>query len=141
MSNNKEAVKKHAAVVAQRAMFQKCVEVLTQNVEGILYTIIATDDGFPVAYTNMDEKTATGKAALAASLSGLGDTIAMESSLQQSNAIHIECGNGFIFSRGINLSGKNIVLLVSSTNDLTLATLLWHIKKMVDVIVTNFQAA
>ncbi|MBO7081718.1 MAG: roadblock/LC7 domain-containing protein [Neisseriaceae bacterium] len=141
MSNNKEAVKKHAAVVAQRAMFQKCVDVLTQNVEGILYTIIATDDGFPVAYTNMDEKTATGKAALAASLSGLGDTIAMESSLQQSNAIHIECGNGFIFSRGINLSGKNIVLLVSSTNDLTLATLLWHIKKMVDVIVTNFQAA
>ena len=141
MSNNKEAVKKHAAVVAQRAMFQKCVDVLTQNVEGILYTIIATDDGFPVAYTNMDEKTATGKAALAASLSGLGDTIAMESSLQQSNAIHIECGNGFILSRGINLSGKNIVLLVSSTNDLTLATLLWHIKKMVDVIVTNFQAA
>lgn len=141
MNKSNQAVLKHAAVIAQRAMFQENLDLLTKNVEGILYAIIATDDGFPVAYTNIDEKNATGKAALAASLSGLGDTIALESTLDHANAIHVECDNGFIFSRGVDLKGKTIVLLVGSTNEQTLATLLWHIKKMVDNIIQSFQAA
>lgn len=138
---NQVAAIKHESVIVQRAMFQENLDALTSNVEGILYTIIATDDGFPVAYTNIDEKNATGKAALAASLSGLSDTISLESGLERTNAVHIECNNGFIFSRGVDLKGKTIVLFVGSTNELSHATLLWHIKKMVDNIIQSFQAA
>ena len=139
--NNKKAVQKHEAIIAKKAMFQKHADDLTQRLDGILYVMIATDDGFPVAFTGMDEKNAAGRAALAASLEGLGDTVAFESSLQNAQAIHVECQNGFIFNRNIEIDDKNLVLLIASNNELTLATLLWHIKKMVDDIVRNFHAA
>lgn len=136
--DKQSAVEKHAAIFAQQAMFQENVDALTKEVGSIIYTVIATDDGFPIAYTKLDEKDAIGKAALAASLSGLGNTIASESSLDYVEAVHVECGSGFVFSRGVDLKGKKVVLLVGSTNELNLATLLWYIKKMVDTIVEKF---
>ena len=139
MSQNPTAVEKHAAIFAQQTMFQQAVETLKADASSVIYSIISTDDGFPVAYTDLDEKNATGKAALAASLSGLGNTIAAESSLDFVKAVHVECGSGFVFSREVDLKeGKKVVLLVGSTNELNLATLLWHIQKMVDTITERF---
>ncbi|MDO5686157.1 MAG: roadblock/LC7 domain-containing protein [Neisseria sp.] len=139
MSDNHEAVRKHEEIVARTDLFKKHVDSLKKNATSLVYAMIATDDGFPVAYTEMDDQEAMRKAAVTASLNGLSSTVAQESNLKKADATHIECEAGFVFSRIVYLSGgKEVGLLVAANGEENFATLLWHIKKMVTELVDEF---
>lgn len=138
--DNQEAVRKHQEIIARTALFQKHIDGLAEKINNLIYSMITTDDGFPVAHTSMDKQEAMRKAAIASSLNGLSSTVAQESNLKKADATHIECGEGFIFSRTIYLAQEQkVVLLLAVRKMESLAMLLFYIKKMVDELADEFE--
>lgn len=139
MSNEKN-VEGYEKIVSAKEIFQRHIDKLKEDILGIQYIIISTEDGFPVATVNVDVQHAVGRAALTASLEGLCITVAAESKFTNFNSVHIECENGFVFSRNIELSDDcKIVLLTAVSSDENLASVLWHIKEMSSKIQQEFK--
>ncbi|MBR6027318.1 MAG: roadblock/LC7 domain-containing protein [Neisseriaceae bacterium] len=142
MADNDEAVVSYEEIMSEADLFQKHLDELNEKIDGITYSIVATVDGFPVAYTHLEEKNAAGRAALAASLDGLGETVSIESQMDSVDAIHVECSNGFVFCRNIDLEDhRRVALLLATTNKGALGTLLWHIKNTSDEMKKDFVKA
>lgn len=122
-------------------MLQQFIDEFANNIQGLRYCIIATDDGFPIANTPMTPQDAEGKAAMTASLEGLGETVAYESDCNDVQAVQIECSNGFIFSRAIYLDAEHrVALLLATTGKEKPATILYYVRDMVNKIQAAFAA-
>ena len=142
MAENDITVQQHAEVISKTAIFQSGIDYLRDSIQGLKYAIFATDDGFPVATTQMDLKEATRKAAMTASLDGLSKTVAHESEFSEAIATQVECSDGFIFSRIVSLrQGLHVALLVAARNGESLATIQWHIKKCASDVIEQFNQA
>lgn len=136
-------------MILEEGTFSPYLTELKEKVPGIFYAIISTDDGFPVAYTDMDADEAMRKAAMSASLDGLSATLAMESRLSASgeldhnltgdseadvDATYVECGDRFIFGRRLQVKNRKLVLLAASKRSDSFATLHWNIRQTVEQI-------
>lgn len=125
----------------QEGRFLPHLENFAQQVTGVLYTIISTTDGFPVAYSGIDAQQATRQAAMAASLDGLCATLVTEALAQPASghealpvdAVTIESSSCFLFSRQLLMTnGANLVLLGAFNKEENLATLQWQIKQLIN---------
>ena len=142
MIENQQHALRYDNISRSAAMLQQYIDELAYNLSGLSYCIIATDDGFPIANTPMSPQDAEGKAAMTASLEGLGETVAYESNFADVQAVQIECANGFIFSRAIQLDAEHRVALLLATNStIKPATTLWYVRDMVNKIQAAFSAA
>ena len=142
MTENQEHALRYENINRSAELFQKYIDQLAKNIKGLHYCIIATNDGFPIANTPMDPKDAEGKAALTASLEGLGATVAYESDCSDVQAVQIECADGFILSRAIELDNEHrVALLLATTGAEKPATILWHIRDMIKELQKQFAAS
>lgn len=139
MIENQQHALRYDNISRSAAMLQQHIDELAENLQGLSYCIIATDDGFPIANTPMSPQDAEGKAALTASLEGLGETVAYESDCNDVQAVQIECADGFIFSRAIYLDAEHrVALLLATTGKTKPATILWYVRDMVNKIQAAF---
>ncbi|MBP3222049.1 MAG: roadblock/LC7 domain-containing protein [Neisseriaceae bacterium] len=141
MIENYYHAQRYDTISQQSLMLQQFIDEFANNIQGLRYCIIATDDGFPIANTPMTPQDAEGKAAMTASLEGLGETVAYESDCNDVQAVQIECSNGFIFSRAIYLDAEHrVALLLATTGKEKPATILYYVRDMVNKIQAAFAA-
>ena len=141
MIENYYQAQRYDTISQQSLMLQQFIDEFANNIQGLRYCIIATDDGFPIANTPMTPQDAEGKAAMTASLEGLGETVAYESDCNDVQAVQIECSNGFIFSRAIYLDAEHrVALLLATTGKEKPATILYYVRDMVNKIQAAFAA-
>lgn len=140
--SNAESVLFHQEVMSKVPFFKQHLLQMSEELGSVKFSIIATDDGFPVAHTLGDEKEAARKAAMAASLDGLCNSVAQESELKTANATTIETEDGLVFCRHVPLAPKKHVILLTATSiDSNYGTTLWGIKKTITEIIEGYQAA
>ena len=141
MIENYYHAQRYDTISQQSLMLQQFIDEFANNIQGLRYCIIATDDGFPIANTPMTPQDAESKAAMTASLEGLGETVAYESDCNDVQAVQIECSNGFIFSRAIYLDAEHrVALLLATTGKEKPATILYYVRDMVNKIQAAFAA-
>ncbi len=137
--DNSQAIRHHQEIMAKQSLFAKHVQALYKALDGVSFIVLASDDGFPISHTLTDDKEAARKSAITASLGGLSSSIAHESGLKQAVATTIECDDGLIFSRNIQLDDhKSVELLVACNRNVNYAISLWTIKNTITDIITEF---
>lgn len=92
---------------------QNCLDNHTTHTSGLLYMTLSTSDGYLIAHTIPSNTSADARkiAAMAATFSGIGESLALETTKVGMESTIIETAQGFIASRIIQSSDMELVLL------------------------------
>ena len=113
-----------------RMMFQEYLETFHQQTDCVQFVILASEDGFPVAYTGIEPDKSKRASAMASTLYGLAGTIVKEFDLQALDGAILECELGVVLCRSVQLKSKNFVVLAVVDHTVVIGHALWSIKNL-----------
>ncbi len=104
---------------------QECQQ-LCDNQVGVLAVVIATTDGFDIASTTSRSISPERIAAMASSISAIGDVVSQETSLGKSTSVTVNTELGFNYITHITLDKKTCILNVVGDHNAILAQIIYQ---------------
>ena len=120
-----------SVVAIARAEAQK----IAQEVSGIKAVVIATVDGFDIASTVLDTTDPKRIAAMASSISAIGDVVSQEAGLGRGKNIIINTVNGFVVVQNVRHQKWELVVNVVAKDSAILAQVSYHTARLAQALV------
>jgi uncharacterized protein len=115
-------IKNHKQIdAAAQNLIQQEAQNLVDEVTGVTAVVIATIDGFSVASVTRGELDASRVAALASSISAIGQVASDEAKLGESRSVMVDTSTGFVCVYTVKLNKVDLVLTIITNAEALMA--------------------
>ena len=118
--------------LAQKA--QNAIDLLFNKLSGVNALLIASVDGFPIAYRAIIDVDANKVAAMASSFSALGVVVADESHIGSKKVVTLEAEDGYVILLDISHIDFPMVLSITASKNTVLAQTLYLARETIKEI-------
>ncbi len=118
--------------LAQKA--QSAIDLLFNKLSGVNALLIASVDGFPIAYRAIIDVDANKVAAMASSFSALGVVVADESHIGSKKVVTLEAEDGYVILLDISHIDFPMVLSITASKNTVLAQTLYLARETIKEI-------
>lgn len=118
--------------LAQKA--QSAIDLLFDKLSGVNALLVASVDGFPIAYRAIIDVDANKVAAMASSFSALGVVVADESHIGSKKVVTLEAEDGYVILLDISHIDFPMVLSITASKNTVLAQTLYLARETIKEI-------
>ena len=118
--------------LAQKA--QNAIDLLFNKLSGVNALLVASVDGFPIAYRAIIDVDANKVAAMASSFSALGVVVADESHIGSKKVVTLEAEDGYVILLDISHIDFPMVLSITDSKNTVLAQTLYLARETIKEI-------
>ena len=118
--------------LAQKA--QSAIDLLFNKLSGVNALLVASVDGFPIAYRAIIDVDANKVAAMASSFSALGVVVADESHIGSKKVVTLEAEDGYVILLDISHIDFPMVLSITASKNTVLAQTLYLARETIKEI-------
>lgn len=118
--------------LAQKA--QNAIDLLFNKLSGVNALLVASVDGFPIAYRAIIDVDANKVAAMASSFSALGVVVADESHIGSKKVVTLEAEDGYVILLDISHIDFPMVLSITASKNTVLAQTLYLARETIKEI-------
>ena len=118
--------------MAQKA--QSAIDLLFNKLSGVNALLVASVDGFPIAYRAIIDVDANKVAAMASSFSALGVVVADESHIGSKKVVTLEAEDGYVILLDISHIDFPMVLSITASKNTVLAQTLYLARETIKEI-------
>ena len=118
--------------LAQKA--QSAIDLLFNKLSGVNALLVASVDGFPIAYRAIIDVDANKVAAMASSFSALGVVVADESHIGSKKVVTLEAEDGYVILLDISDIDFPMVLSITASKNTVLAQTLYLARETIKEI-------
>jgi predicted regulator of Ras-like GTPase activity (Roadblock/LC7/MglB family) len=139
---NANVINREPPQVQRVELGHHCLQALREVVNqtrGVTRGVIATADGFEIASVWPEGEHVGKISAMAASLFALGTTIGAQAHLKWCQSVVVECDDGKLVIRALNVAGQSLLIGLVAASNATLGSVIYATRYLSDALAEAVQ--